>query len=74
MNFERINVASFEEHISRADILVSCAGRPGFVKGSWIKPGAVVIDVGMSDAWLPTSAFDFTQSRRALQAKDSTEK
>jgi methylenetetrahydrofolate dehydrogenase (NADP+)/methenyltetrahydrofolate cyclohydrolase len=31
-----------------ADILVAAIGRSEFVKGSWIKPGAVVIDVGIS--------------------------
>jgi len=36
------------EHVGRADILVVAAGKPGLVKGSWIKPGAVVIDVGIS--------------------------
>jgi methylenetetrahydrofolate dehydrogenase (NADP+) / methenyltetrahydrofolate cyclohydrolase len=30
----------------RADILVAAVGRPGLVKGDWIKPGATVIDVG----------------------------
>ncbi len=32
----------------QADILVAAAGRPEMVKGDWIKPGAVVIDVGIS--------------------------
>ncbi len=32
----------------RADILVSATGRIGLVKGDWIKPGATVIDVGIS--------------------------
>lgn len=32
--------------VKEADILVSAIGKPGFVEGSWIKPGAVVIDVG----------------------------
>jgi len=32
-----------------ADILVAAVGRPGMVEGSWIKPGAVVIDVGMNE-------------------------
>ena len=36
-----------------ADILVSAVGKPGLVKGSWIKPGAVVIDVGTSRVELP---------------------
>ncbi|MBB3396054.1 bifunctional methylenetetrahydrofolate dehydrogenase/methenyltetrahydrofolate cyclohydrolase FolD [Rhizobium sp. BK060] len=31
-----------------ADILVVAAGRPGLVRGDWIKPGAVVIDVGIN--------------------------
>ncbi|MFN7815043.1 MAG: bifunctional methylenetetrahydrofolate dehydrogenase/methenyltetrahydrofolate cyclohydrolase FolD [Burkholderiales bacterium] len=31
-----------------ADILVAAVGRPNFVKGGWIKPGAVVIDVGIN--------------------------
>ena len=31
-----------------ADILVAAVGRPEFVKGSWIKPGAIVIDVGIN--------------------------
>lgn len=32
----------------RADILVVAVGRPGMVKADWIKPGAVVIDVGIN--------------------------
>jgi len=32
----------------RADILVAAVGRPEMVRGDWIKPGAVVIDVGMN--------------------------
>lgn len=32
----------------RADILVAAIGKPLFVKGSWIKPGATVIDVGIN--------------------------
>ena len=31
-----------------ADILVVAAGRPAMVRGSWIKPGAAVIDVGVN--------------------------
>ncbi|MBU6298021.1 MAG: bifunctional methylenetetrahydrofolate dehydrogenase/methenyltetrahydrofolate cyclohydrolase FolD [Alphaproteobacteria bacterium] len=32
----------------RADILVAAIGRPLFVKGDWVKPGATVIDVGIN--------------------------
>ena len=30
----------------RADVLVAAVGRPGLVRGDWVKPGATVIDVG----------------------------
>jgi methylenetetrahydrofolate dehydrogenase (NADP+)/methenyltetrahydrofolate cyclohydrolase len=36
------------EECRRADILVAAVGRPEMVRGSWIKPGAVVIDVGIN--------------------------
>lgn len=39
---------NIEEHCRRADILIVAAGVPKYVKGSWIKPGAVVIDVGVN--------------------------
>jgi methylenetetrahydrofolate dehydrogenase (NADP+)/methenyltetrahydrofolate cyclohydrolase len=34
--------------VARADIVVAAVGIPALVKGDWIKPGAVVIDVGMN--------------------------
>lgn len=34
--------------VRRADIVVAAVGRPGMVKGKWLKPGAVVIDVGIN--------------------------
>jgi methylenetetrahydrofolate dehydrogenase (NADP+) / methenyltetrahydrofolate cyclohydrolase len=34
--------------VGRADILVVAVGQPGLVPGKWIKPGGVVIDVGMN--------------------------
>ncbi len=36
------------EHVSRADMLVVGVGIPHLVKGEWIKPGAIVIDVGIN--------------------------
>lgn len=35
-------------HVGRADLLVVAAGRPGLIPGAWVKPGAVVIDVGIN--------------------------
>lgn len=37
----------------RADILVSAVGRPGLVRRDWIKPGAIVIDVGINRVAAP---------------------
>ncbi|MBT2118434.1 bifunctional methylenetetrahydrofolate dehydrogenase/methenyltetrahydrofolate cyclohydrolase FolD [Dyella sp. LX-66] len=37
-----------ESHIRQADIVIVAVGRPGLIKGEWIKPGAVVIDVGIN--------------------------
>ena len=35
-------------HVGRADILIVAVGKPGLVKGEWVKPGATVIDVGIN--------------------------
>ncbi len=37
-----------QRHVGEADILVVAVGKPGVVPGEWIKPGAVVIDVGIN--------------------------
>jgi len=37
-----------EAHIRNADIVVVGVGKPGLIKGQWIKPGAIVIDIGMN--------------------------
>jgi methylenetetrahydrofolate dehydrogenase (NADP+)/methenyltetrahydrofolate cyclohydrolase len=40
--------SQLEREVGLADLLVVAAGAPELVKGRWIKPGAVVIDVGMN--------------------------
>lgn len=37
-----------------ADIVVAAIGKANFVQGSWLKPGAIVIDVGMN--YIPDSS------------------
>jgi methylenetetrahydrofolate dehydrogenase (NADP+)/methenyltetrahydrofolate cyclohydrolase len=37
-----------ESFVRQADIVIVAVGKPGLVKGEWIKPGAVVIDVGIN--------------------------
>jgi len=34
--------------VAKADVLIAAVGRPEMIKGAWIKPGAVVIDVGVN--------------------------
>ncbi len=35
-------------HVGEAEILVAAIGKPHFVPGSWIRPGAIVLDVGIN--------------------------
>lgn len=37
-----------KEHVSRAEVLIVAVGKPGIIKGEWIKEGAIVIDVGIN--------------------------
>jgi methylenetetrahydrofolate dehydrogenase (NADP+) / methenyltetrahydrofolate cyclohydrolase len=37
-----------QTQVERADIVVAAAGKPGLVKGAWIKPGAIVLDIGIN--------------------------
>ncbi|MCL1139100.1 bifunctional methylenetetrahydrofolate dehydrogenase/methenyltetrahydrofolate cyclohydrolase FolD [Shewanella pneumatophori] len=39
---------NLEDKVRRADLVVVAVGKPGFIPGDWIKPGAVVIDVGIN--------------------------
>jgi len=40
--------SNLAELVGQADILVVAVGKPGIVKGEWVKPGATVIDVGIN--------------------------
>ncbi|MEJ4042970.1 bifunctional methylenetetrahydrofolate dehydrogenase/methenyltetrahydrofolate cyclohydrolase FolD [Erwinia sp. SLM-02] len=39
---------NLRHHVEHADLLVVAVGKPGFIPGEWIKPGAIVIDVGIN--------------------------
>ncbi|GKW14186.1 bifunctional methylenetetrahydrofolate dehydrogenase/methenyltetrahydrofolate cyclohydrolase [Pectobacterium actinidiae] len=39
---------NLRHHVENADLLVVAVGKPGFIPGEWIKPGAVVLDVGIN--------------------------
>ncbi|KAI3741289.1 hypothetical protein L1987_58961 [Smallanthus sonchifolius] len=44
-----------EEITRQADIIISAVGQPDMVRGSWVKPGAVLIDVGINPVEDPES-------------------
>jgi methylenetetrahydrofolate dehydrogenase (NADP+)/methenyltetrahydrofolate cyclohydrolase len=52
-------------HVESADILVSATGRPGLIRGEWIKPGAIVVDIGIvrNDAGRLTGDVEFDVAR-----------
>lgn len=39
---------NLEQKVKQADLVVVAVGKPGFIPGEWIKPGALVIDVGIN--------------------------
>ncbi|AJI84536.1 bifunctional 5%2C10-methylene-tetrahydrofolate dehydrogenase/ 5%2C10-methylene-tetrahydrofolate cyclohydrolase [Yersinia enterocolitica] len=39
---------NLRQHVENADLLVVAVGKPGFIPGEWIKPGTIVIDVGIN--------------------------
>lgn len=47
-----------EELIKQADIIIAAVGQANMIKGSWIKPGAVIIDVGIN----PVEVRQFARS------------
>ncbi|EOA20971.1 hypothetical protein CARUB_v10001306mg [Capsella rubella] len=48
-----------EEITRQADILISAVGKPNMVRGSWIKPGAVIIDVGIKRVEDPSAPHGY---------------
>jgi methylenetetrahydrofolate dehydrogenase (NADP+)/methenyltetrahydrofolate cyclohydrolase len=60
--------ADLEAEVARADIVVAAAGVPGGIEGAWIKPGAVVIDVGsnrVGDKTVGDVEFEVARERAA---------
>ncbi|KAA2257288.1 bifunctional 5,10-methylene-tetrahydrofolate dehydrogenase/5,10-methylene-tetrahydrofolate cyclohydrolase [Solihabitans fulvus] len=52
--------------VRTADIVVAAVGRPEFVRGDWLKPGAVVVDAGYNEGNVGDVAFDEAMSRADL--------
>ncbi len=47
------------EVVREADIVIAAAGQAELIKGSWLKPGAAVIDVGTNPVDDPTKKAGF---------------
>jgi methylenetetrahydrofolate dehydrogenase (NADP+) / methenyltetrahydrofolate cyclohydrolase len=52
--------------VRTADIVVAAVGKPEFVRGEWLKPGAVVIDAGYNPGNVGDVAFDAALARASL--------
>jgi len=69
-----IHTENLPEIARKADIIVAAAGAPELVKGDWVKPGAVIIDVGITrikgedgkEKLVGDVAFDQCQHARAI--------
>ncbi len=54
------------EIVASADIVVAAVGKPEFVRGDWLKPGAVVVDAGYNDGNVGDVAFDEALGKASL--------
>ncbi|HJQ48605.1 MAG TPA: bifunctional 5,10-methylenetetrahydrofolate dehydrogenase/5,10-methenyltetrahydrofolate cyclohydrolase [Amycolatopsis sp.] len=52
--------------VRQADVVVAAVGKPEFVRGDWIKPGAVVVDAGYNPGNVGDVAFDEIEPRASL--------
>jgi methylenetetrahydrofolate dehydrogenase (NADP+) / methenyltetrahydrofolate cyclohydrolase len=43
------SITDLEKIVSESDIVIGCCGQPRMIRGNWIRPGAVVIDVGTTE-------------------------
>ncbi len=54
------------EIVAGSDVLIAAVGRPRFVQGGWIKPGAIVIDAGYNEGNVGDVDFDAAIERASL--------
>ena len=52
--------------VAEADVVVAAVGRPAFIRGDWIKPGAVVVDAGYNEGNVGDVDFDGARERASL--------
>ncbi len=56
-----------EHHVRHADLVVVAVGKPNFIPGEWIKPGAIVVDVGINrlESGKVTGDVDFDEAAKS---------
>jgi 5,10-methylene-tetrahydrofolate dehydrogenase/methenyl tetrahydrofolate cyclohydrolase len=59
---------SYSRALVQADILIAAIGKANYVKGDWIKPGAVVIDVGINSVPDETKKSGYVGGRYEVNA------
>jgi methylenetetrahydrofolate dehydrogenase (NADP+)/methenyltetrahydrofolate cyclohydrolase len=52
--------------VAQADVVVAAVGRPSFIRGQWIKPGAVVVDAGYNAGNVGDVDFEGARQRASL--------
>ena len=52
--------------VAQADVVVAAVGRPSFIRGEWIKPGAVVVDAGYNEGNVGDVDFEGAHQRASL--------
>jgi methylenetetrahydrofolate dehydrogenase (NADP+)/methenyltetrahydrofolate cyclohydrolase len=52
--------------VAQADVVVAAVGRPAFIRGEWIKPGAVVVDAGYNAGNVGDVDFEGARDRASL--------
>jgi methylenetetrahydrofolate dehydrogenase (NADP+)/methenyltetrahydrofolate cyclohydrolase len=52
--------------VRTGDVVVAAVGRPEFVRGDWLRPGAIVVDAGYNEGNIGDVAFDEAAQRASL--------
>jgi methylenetetrahydrofolate dehydrogenase (NADP+)/methenyltetrahydrofolate cyclohydrolase len=66
VTFSHSRTVGLPDIVRAADLVVAAVGRPRFVRGDWLKPGAVVIDAGYNEGNVGDVHFDEALPRAGL--------
>ncbi|MGD0810876.1 MAG: bifunctional 5,10-methylenetetrahydrofolate dehydrogenase/5,10-methenyltetrahydrofolate cyclohydrolase [Acidimicrobiales bacterium] len=66
VTFCHSKTANLPELVRSADLVVAAVGRPQFVRGDWLKPGAVVVDAGYNEGNVGDVHFEEALAKASL--------